>query len=86
MHDGTWIFEFDQLADGKLRRDRDGKLAVYKRIGPQAAILSGPGAGQSTYHQFNTAGGIIFPQFNQRAYPEMFQLFNTRQGILGPAK
>ncbi|HEV3332371.1 MAG TPA: hypothetical protein VG096_15380 [Bryobacteraceae bacterium] len=81
MHDGTWIFEFDKFADGKLRRDSDGKLVVFKGIVPQAAILSGPGAGQSTYHRFNTSGGIIFPQFNQHAYPEIFQSFNTREGI-----
>ena len=82
MHDGTWIFEFDNFAEGRLRRGSDGKLAVYQRIRPQAAILSGPGAGQSAYHRFNTGGGIIFPQFNQRAYPEMFQLFNTHQAVV----
>jgi hypothetical protein len=86
MHDGTWIIEFEDLTEGKLRRDSKGKLVVYKRIPPQQSILSGPGAGQSGYHRFNTGGGIIFPQFNLRAYPEVFQIFNTHQRIVLPPK
>ena len=84
MHAGTWIFQFDNLAEGRLHRDSNGRLAITKRILPQAAILSGPGAGQSTYHRLNSGGGIVFPQFNLSAYPEVFQLFNTHQRIVDP--
>jgi hypothetical protein len=82
MHDGTLVIEFENLSGGKLRRDSTGKLIIHKRIQPQEAILSGPGAGQSAYHRFNVNGGIIFPQFNLSAYLEVFQLFNTRLKII----
>jgi hypothetical protein len=81
MHDGTLVIEFENLSGGKLRRDSTGKLIIHKRIQPQKAILSGPGAGQSAYHRFNVNGGIVFPQFNLSAYPEVFQLFNTHLKI-----
>ena len=82
MHDGCVAFEFESLANGKLKRDADGQAAVVNFFAPQPGILSGPGAGQGTFDPANVNGGLIFPQFNMRAYPEVFQIFQTRRRIV----
>jgi hypothetical protein len=66
MHDGTVAFEFESLEQGTLKRDPSGHLAIAAYFPPQAAILSGPGGGQSDYDEHNTAGGLIMPQFDVR--------------------
>ena len=43
---------------------------------------SGPGAGQSDYDEHNTEGGLLMPQFNVRAYPEVFQIYQTGRRIV----
>ena len=82
MHDGCVAFEFESLANGKLKRGADGHAAVANFFAPQPGILSGPGAGQATCDPANVNGGLIFPQFNMRAYPEVFQIFQTRRRIV----
>lgn len=39
------------------------------------------GAGQSDFDEHNTYGGIIMPQMNMSAAPEVFQIFSTRERI-----
>jgi hypothetical protein len=82
MHDGCVAFEFESLANGRLRRDAAGLPVVANYFAPQSGILSGPGAGQATYHAANVNGGLIFPQFNLKAYPEVFQIFSTGRRIV----
>jgi hypothetical protein len=82
MHDGCVAFEFESLAKGQLRRDAIGDPVVMNYFAPQPGILSGPGAGQSTYHSANVNGGLIFPQFNLGAYPEVFQIYQTGRKIV----
>jgi hypothetical protein len=83
MHDGTIAFEFDSLEQGTLKHDGVGHLAIAAYFPPQQGILSGPGAGQSDYDEHNTAGGLIMPQFNLKAYPHVFQIFSTGRTLLG---
>jgi len=46
-----------------------------------AALHRYPGAGQSDYDERNTEGGLLMPQFNVRAYPEVFQIYQTGRRI-----
>jgi hypothetical protein len=82
VHQGTAAFEFESLAQGRLRRDTKGAPVVATYFAPQPGIFSAVGAGQSTYHAANVNGGLIFPQFNLKAYPEVFQIFQTGRRII----
>jgi hypothetical protein len=81
MHDGTVALEFESLAEGRLKRNPDGSPHVAAYFAPQPSILSGLGAGQSDYDEHNTEGGLLMPQFNVRAYPEVFQIYQTGRRI-----
>lgn len=81
VHQGTIAIEFESLGKGILRWDTDRAAAIAAYFAPQRSIFSGPGAGQSTFDSHNRNGGLIMPQFNVRAYPEVFQIFQTRRGI-----
>jgi hypothetical protein len=82
MHDGTVALEFESLRDGRLKRNPDGTLRVAAYFPPQPSILSGPGGGQSDYDEHNTVGGLLMPQFNVNAYPEVFQIYQTGRRIV----
>lgn len=82
VHHGTAAFEFESLTEGRLRRDTNGLPAVATYFAPQPGIFSIVGAGQATYHAANVNGGLIFPQFNLKAYPEVFQIFSTGRRIV----
>lgn len=38
--------------------------------------------GLSDYHEQNAYGGILLPQINTKARPDVFQTYKTRQRIL----
>ena len=82
VHQGTAAFEFESLAEGRLRRDAKHTPVVAAYFAPQPSIFSVVGAGQSAYHSANVNGGLIFPQFNLKAYPEAFQIFSTGRRIV----
>lgn len=82
VHHGTTAFEFESLAEGRLRRDTNGLPALATYFAPQPSLFSGPGAGQATYDAHNTRGGLLMPQFNLKAYPEVFQIFSTGRRIV----
>ncbi len=82
MHDGTVAFAFESLAAGRLRRDANGRPILAAYFAPQPGIFSGPGAGQACYDEHNTRGGVIIPQFNLKAYPEVFQIYQTGRRLL----
>jgi hypothetical protein len=69
-------------AGGKLHRDWDGHPVIANYFAPQPGVMSGPGAGQATYDPVNTRDGLIFPRFNWRAYPEVFQIWQTGRHIV----
>ncbi|MBI5800500.1 MAG: exo-alpha-sialidase [Verrucomicrobia bacterium] len=82
VHHGTAAFEFASLGEGQLKRDEKQQLVVAAYFAPQPGIFSGPGAGQATYDSRNTNGGLIMPQFNLKAYPEAFQIYQTGRRIV----
>ena len=82
VHHGTAVFEFESLAEGRLRLDAKQQPMVTTYFAPQPSIFSVVGAGQSAYHSANVNGGLIFPQFNLKAYPEAFQIFSTGRRIV----
>lgn len=84
VHHGTAAFEFASLAEGRLRRDAKQQPAISAYFAPQPGIFSLVGAGQATYDPRNTHGGLIMPQLNLKAYPEVFQLYQTGLRIIGP--
>lgn len=60
MHDGTWAFEFDNLTEGKLQRDSESKLTVFKRIAPQAAFSRVLGPAKAHITGLTLAEGSFF--------------------------
>jgi hypothetical protein len=75
-HRGTCIFEFTDIKNGRLKRDKTS-LIVHKYLRPTR--MSG---GQSDYDEQNTYGGIVMPQRDISDYPEVFQMFNTKERIV----
>lgn len=76
-HDGTWIIEFEDITRARLKRDAKGKLVVLREI--PVNFTTG---GLSDYHEQNLYGGILFPQINVNAPPDVFQTYMTRQRII----
>ncbi|MCI0748940.1 MAG: glycoside hydrolase [Nevskiales bacterium] len=84
MHDGTLIVEFSDLKRAELKRTVSGTLNVHRHLRRQTAPVSKSlGAGQSDYDQYNAHGGVVMPQADFRAAPQLFQLFSTRQSLTG---
>jgi hypothetical protein len=77
-HDGTLVMQFDDIGRARLKRDGRGRLVVLKTFKPE--LDSG---GLSDYDDQNTWGGMLICQINMEAKPEVFQIFSTRQGIVG---
>lgn len=76
-HDGTWIIEFEDIARAKLKRDAQGKLVVLRKI-----PIDLHAGGLSDYHEQDTHAGILFPQINTNARPDVFQTYKTHQRIV----
>lgn len=74
---GVVIFEFENISQGRLKKDKDDELVVIKYLKP--LLTTG---GKSDYDEHNTYGGIVMPQLNFAAYPEVFQIFNTKEKIV----
>ncbi len=78
-HDGTLVFEFDNIDQAKLKRNADGQLTVIKQITP--SLTTG---GESDYDEQNRNGGIVFCQIDlsvKSPDAEFFKIFNTGKGI-----
>ena len=78
-HDGTWIVEFEDITPARLKRDAEGRLEFLRKI-----PVDRDSGGLSDYHEQNTHGGILFPQIDTQAPPDVFQTYMTRQRIVGP--
>jgi len=79
MYRGAYIFAFDDIGRGTLRRDDHGKLIPIKYL---KRSLFGPWhAGQGDYDEHNVYGGIVIPQADVFSAPAMGQIFSTRQRI-----
>ncbi len=80
-HRGTYIFEFEDITKGKLKRDKAGKLIVHKFL-PPSILLPRNNAGESDYDEHNTYGGIIMPQGDPSSFPRLGQIFSTKERIV----
>ena len=78
-YNGVYVFEFEDISQGKLKRNKDGKLVVNKYIPPISS--ANIGGGQSEYHQKNTYGGAIMSQSDPANPSERFQIFSTKEKI-----
>lgn len=81
MHDGCVAFEVESMSPARLKRDSAGHPIISKYFPPQPSIRSGPGAGQACFDPGNIKGGLLMPQFNLSAYPEIFQIYQTAQRL-----
>ncbi len=87
-HDGTYIFEFEDISKSKLKRDKNGRLIVHKYL-PPSIKGDNINAGESDYDEHNTYGGIVMPQIDiNKAIKKKnltvldFQIYNTYEGII----
>ena len=80
--DGSAAFEITSMIDARIRRDAEGKPAIAAYFPIQASIRSGPGGGQCDYDAANTHGGLLISQLNFKAYPEVFQIYQSRRSIV----
>ncbi|MFB0563300.1 MAG: hypothetical protein ACETWM_19030 [Candidatus Lokiarchaeia archaeon] len=80
QNQGTFIIEFENLEQGKLKRDKKGNLIVHKYLKP--SLDNYHNAGQSDYDKHNTYGGIIMPQQRLEDFPNVSGLYNTREGLI----
>lgn len=76
LHEGTLVIEFTDLAHGKLARDSRGRLAPRKIVTCQTKLMAKPGCGQADYDE-SSAVGMIMPQVNFSAKPQVFQIWAT---------
>ena len=77
-HRGTVIFEFENIATGRLKRDKHGSPTPINYLPPHLAK-----GGQADYDEQNTAGGIVMPQSDLKNLPRPFRIFNTGETITG---
>ena len=76
--DGINVYEFEDLAKGKLKRDASGNLILFKRIGRYLGAASGMG----DYDEGNTYGGIVMSDADITAADgKVFRLFSTKEKI-----
>jgi len=79
-YDGAYIFEFEDITKGKLKRNNKGKLIVYKHLKQDTQKrLNG---GQSEYDKHNTYGGIIMSQADILSAPKVGQIYSTKEKII----
>ncbi len=79
LHDGTSVFQFDDLASAALNR-RDGRLVEYNHIPIQTEGFEGQtiGGGQADYDEGNVLRGVLFPQIDQDNKPgPVAQIYQT---------
>lgn len=79
-YQGTFLFEFENIAEGRLKRDENGHLKVIKYL--KRSLPGKLNSGQSTYHAANINGGIVFPQVNMDTAPAVAQIYNTHEKII----
>lgn len=85
LHDGTLVFEFDDLAAGTLVAS-GGVPQPLQHIPPASGLPPNRRGGQADYHDGNTAGGILQPSLQAGEWPELFQIFATGELPAGPAQ
>ena len=84
QHDGLVVFEFADLATGALVRDASGAPRVVAHVPVQSGLVSPVGAGQSDYHEGNSAGGVLFSQLDLGSAPAIFQFHQSGAPLITP--
>ncbi len=80
IHDGTLVFEFRDLARGRLWRD--GVVPIVRRhIRPRAGFPLERRGGQADFHELGAAAGLLQPSI-QVGQAEMFQIDTTGQPLV----
>jgi hypothetical protein len=79
-HLGTFVFEFESITLGTLKRNEQNKLIPTKYL--KRSLPGEFNSGEGTYHKYNTAGGIIVPQADLSSAPKLGQLFSTKERIV----
>jgi len=86
--DGMFIFEFENIAEGKLKRDKKKHLLLHKFV--KASEKEGGHGGQGDYDQYNTNGGIVMGHIKKRNLLKVlmkkeknkpFNIFSTHQRV-----
>ncbi len=81
LHDGTLVFEFEDLANGRLVREAG--VPVVRRHFP--ALPGEPAnrrGGQADFHEDNRVGGLLQPSLQLGDYPLIFQIFSTGEPLI----
>jgi hypothetical protein len=80
MNDGTFVFRFADIASGAVLRS-GGRPRLHLHIPIQRRLIESGiriGGGQSSYHELNTGGGVLMPQFDAVDVPlDYFRIFST---------
>ena len=71
-----------RIAMGSPLSALDGVPILIKHVPPQSGFISERGAGQSDFHEFNTAGGMLMPQINLPDFPDFLQIFSTGEELV----
>ena len=79
-HDGTMMIEIADIKRAMVKRDKNGKPVVAKRL----EISEGGSGGLADYDEKNTAGGVVFSTVGILGFPEVFRVHQTGKGITEP--
>ncbi len=82
-HDGTLVFEFDDLEAGTLVRE-SGLPVVTSHIPARPGLPEDRRGGQADFHEANSAGGLLLPSLQVEDFPVFFQVFSTGRGLAPP--
>lgn len=84
-HNGILVFEFENIAEAKLKRDSSSKLILVKRVEP---FIEGEFSGCGDYDSKKTYGGIIISQVDilkvieKKSIEGGMQIFDTKEKLL----
>jgi len=78
-YQGAYVFEFEDLDNGTLKRDSQGMPQPVKYF--KRSLSGDLMYGQSTYHASNTYGGLIMSQADLDSAPAIGQLFSTNENL-----
>ena len=82
-HDGTLVFEFDDLEAGTLVREA-GIPVVTAHVPARPGLPADRRGGQADFHEANSAGGLLQPSLQVEDFPVFFQIFSTGRGLAPP--
>jgi hypothetical protein len=79
LHDGTLVFEFDDLAAGSLVRS-GGVPVIRKHLPALPGLPANRRGGQADFHEAS-ATGVLQPSLQLEDFPAFFQIFATGEAL-----